>query len=254
MHIQGKMADFRKQPDGQWRFADILEQAGVRERWTKVRCYFFLRESTYDMTNRCNIRCNGCYYYEGTKQFAEENRDPGAWRDLMRQEKQRGITFVVLAGAEPSLVPELCEVCHDEVPLGAIATNGLKPLPPSIGYKIHISVWGGDKTSFKTRNARDMLSRQMENYGDDPRAVFVYTFTRDNAADAHEVARLLHLRECRLTFNMFSAPQGYTGELRHTGRSLTRTRETMLDLMAQYPETILFSPYNVVAHTHHRPA
>ncbi len=233
-----------------WRFADILAQPGIRERWEKVRRWFFLRESTYDMTRRCNIRCNGCYYYEGDKQFAAENRDPVAWRELMRREKARGITFVVLAGAEPSLVPELCRVCHEEIPLGAIATNGLKLIPRAIDYRIHISVWGCDETSFKTRNARDMLVRQMENYGDDPRAVFVYTFTRHNIDEAAEVAEQLHRRNGRLTFNVFSAPVGYDGDLRHDTASLARTRQAMLDLLERYPETVLFSAYSAVAHTH----
>ena len=56
--------------DGKWKFSDLLADAEILERWEKVRRYFFLRESTYDMTNRCNIRCEGCYYYEGEKQFA----------------------------------------------------------------------------------------------------------------------------------------------------------------------------------------
>ena len=85
----------------EWKFSEILADHKICARWEKVRKYFFMRESTYDMANRCNIRCEGCYYYEGDKQFAEENRDPAAWRELMRVEKARGITYVVLAGAEP---------------------------------------------------------------------------------------------------------------------------------------------------------
>ena len=113
----------------QWKFSEILEDHKIRERWEKVRKYFFLRESTYDMTHRCNIKCDGCYFFEGDKQFARENTDVDAWRSLMKQEKARGITYVVLAGAEPSLVPELCEACYKEMPLGAIATNGIKFIP-----------------------------------------------------------------------------------------------------------------------------
>jgi sulfatase maturation enzyme AslB (radical SAM superfamily) len=94
-----------------WKFSELLADPAVKARWEKVRRYFFLRESTYDMTNRCNLRCDGCYYYEGAKQFTREIGDPVAWRELMRREKERGITFVVLAGAEPSLVPELLAVC-----------------------------------------------------------------------------------------------------------------------------------------------
>ena len=235
-----------------WKFSEIIADQKIRARWEKVRKYFFLRESTYDMTNRCNVRCDGCYYYEGDKQFAGENKDPVAWRELMRTEKDRGITYVVLAGAEPSLVPELCAVCHQEMPLGSIASNGLKRIPQSINYKIHISVWGNDQTSLKIRKAKDMLLKQIENYKDDPRAVFVYTFTRNNIDQAHEVAETLSAQKCKLTFNVFSAPVGYNGPLRHTTESLGHTRKNMIELLLRYPDNVLFSYYNVVAHTHQK--
>jgi len=239
------------EPETQWKFADILADAAINERWQKVRRYFFLRESTYDMTRRCNIRCEGCYYFEGAKQYAAESADPDAWRQLMREEKARGVTFVVLAGAEPGLVPELCRVCYEEMPLGTIATNGLVRIPETVGYKIHISVWGNDATSRRIRGAAHMLERQIENYRNDPRAVFVYTFTPANIEEAREVAQILAVRDAKLTFNMFSAPVGYDGPLRHTPDSLKKTRETMLKLLADYPEHVLFSNYNAVVHTHH---
>ncbi|MBW2594042.1 MAG: radical SAM protein, partial [Deltaproteobacteria bacterium] len=233
-----------------WKFSELIADPLVRGRFEKIRKYFFLRESTYDMTNRCNIRCEGCYYYEGEKQFAVENRDKQAWKKLMRDEKARGITFVVLAGAEPSLVPELCEICYREIPLGSVATNGIKYIPKSINYKIHISVWGNDQTSFKTRNAGDVLKKQIKNYRNDSRAVFVYTFTRDNIDEARQVTEIIAENGCKITFNMFSAPVGYTGSLRHTGASLEKTRNVMVELLSEYPENVLFSYYNAVAHTH----
>ncbi|MDK9708493.1 MAG: radical SAM protein [Desulforhopalus sp.] len=233
----------------EYKFSDILAEPGIRERWEKVRRYFFLRESTYDMSNRCNIRCEGCYYFTGEKQFAPESNDENAWLQLMQGEKERGITFAVLAGAEPSLVPRLCEICYKVIPLGAIATNGLKPIPREIDYRIHISAWGNDTTSEAIRKAPNMLARQMANYKNDPRAVFVYTFTPENIAEAHEVTRLLADNDQRITFNMFSSPVGYQGHLRHTAESLKKTRETMHQLLLDYPQTVLFSTYNIVAHT-----
>jgi MoaA/NifB/PqqE/SkfB family radical SAM enzyme len=232
-----------------YKFSDIIADPLIKERWEKVRRFFFLRESTYDMSNRCNIRCDGCYYFVGEKQFAEENNSETAWRQLLLSEKERGITFVVLAGAEPSLVPQLCAVCYEVIPLGAIATNGLKLIPREIDYRIHISVWGNDQTSLAIRKAPDMLVRQMANYQDDPRAVFVYTFTPFNIDEAREVTRLLADNGQQITFNMFSAPVGYDGPLRHTAESLQKTREIMSELLADYPQTVLFSPYNIVAHT-----
>lgn len=233
-----------------YRFADLLLDPDIKARWDKVRQWFFLRESTYDISNRCNLRCEGCYYYEGEKQYAEENRDPEAWRQLMRAERERGITFAVLAGAEPALLPEVCQACHDEIPLGCIATNGVKHIPTTTGYKIHISVWGNDETSLASRHAPRLLERQLESYAGDDRAVFVLTFTRSNIAEVSEVVELLAASRCRVTFNMFSSPEGYSGDLRHTPSSLRETRATMLDLLARYPDNVLFSPYNAVAHTH----
>ena len=241
----------QSEKQAQYKFSDIIADPVIGKRWEKVRKYFFLRESTYDMSNRCNIRCEGCYYFAGesNKQFADENRDPAAWRQLFEAEKDRGITFVVLAGAEPSMVPELCAVCFDVIPLGAIATNGLEPIPRQIDYRIHISTWGNDTTSLAVRKAPDMLVRQMDNYRDDPRAVFVYTFSPLNIDEAREVTELLAASGVQITFNMFSAPVGYNGHLRHTPETLARTRQVMTELLAEFPETVLFSPYNILAHT-----
>lgn len=235
-----------------WKFSDILSNPSTKKRWEKVRRYFFLRESTYDMTSRCNIRCNGCYYFEGDKQYKKDITDIAAWQELMKAEKARGITFAVLAGAEPSLVPELIKVCQEQIPLGAVATNGLKFIPMDINYKIHISVWGDDAQSLATRNAKKMLARQMEKYQGDKRAVFVYTFTRYNIHEARSVTKTLVESGHKVTFNMFSAPVGYRGDLCHDKASLLKTREVMVELINAYPENVLFSSYSAVAHTHEK--
>ncbi len=237
-------------PESKWKFSEMIADSKIGARWEKVRKFFFLRESTYDMTSRCNIQCEGCYYFKGEKQFTKENQDPSSWSALMKSERERGITYVVLAGAEPSIVPDLLHTCFQEIPLGCIATNGLIPIPRSIDYTIHLSVWGNDETSLSVRKAKNMLERQIANYKNDPRAIFVYTFTRKNIDEVHEVARVLSENGCMLTFNMFSAPVGYTGDLRHTQASLMHTREAMLELLEKYPGNVLFSHYNVVAHTH----
>ena len=55
------------------KFSELLAEPEVKARWEKVRKYFFLRESTYDMSNRCNIRCDGCYYYEGENNLPKKS-------------------------------------------------------------------------------------------------------------------------------------------------------------------------------------
>ncbi len=230
-------------------FSNLLREPNIRTRWEKVRRFFFLRESTYDMSNRCNLNCDGCYYHEGSQRHAKENLNPQDWRQLMRAEKERGVTFVVLAGAEPALVPDLLQVCYEEMPLGCIATNGIKRIPASVGYRIHISVWGNDQTSAKTRGVENILRRQLDNYQGDDRAVFVFSFTRHNIDEAPDVVETLARHGCKVTFNVFSSPLNYDGALRHTEESLIKTRQCMLRLLKQYPETVLFSAYNSVVHT-----
>ncbi len=104
-----------------------------------------------------------------------------------------------------------------------------------MGYKIHVSVWGNDATSLRVRQQKDMLEKQIDNYRGDSRAVFVYTFTRDNIDEAAPVIGQLSESGCKTTFNMFSAPEGYEGTLRHTETTLAKTRAVMLELLARYP-------------------
>jgi len=51
---------------------------------------------------------------------------------------------------------------YQEMPLGSIATNGYRKIPESVGYKIHISVWGNDETSLRVRKAKNLLKKQIE--------------------------------------------------------------------------------------------
>lgn len=228
-------------------FKEIISNPEINARWLRVKEYFFLRESTYDMTGRCNLRCDGCYYYEGDKQHKHDECDPEKWRALLTSEKERGITFVVLAGAEPSLVPELCLACYEVIPLGCIATNGLRPFPKEIGYKIHISVWGDDAES-KAFRGRACLDDQLKSFKNDDRAVFVYTFTRRNIDQLDAVTKRIAEEGGKITFNVFSPPMGYQGELTHNAESFARMRDKMEEMLAQFPDTVLFSKYSAEVH------
>jgi len=229
-------------------FKELLAVPEIGERWERVRRYFFLRESTYDMTRRCNLRCDGCYYYEGSKQHAVDQNDPAKWRELLEAEKQRGITFVVLAGAEPSLVPELCAACYEVIPLGCIASNGLEGFPREIGYRIHVSVWGDDQESKRFRG-RACLDRQLASFEGDDRAVFVYTFTRRNIDQVDGVVSRIEASGGKITFNMFSPPLGYHGELAMDAQAFERARAKMVAMLDEHPRTVLYSRYNAEVHT-----
>lgn len=235
-------------------FTQFLQVPELAERYRKVKKYFFLRESAYDVTSACQLRCDGCYYFQGDKYKTRDNRDPEAWRAFFEQEKQRGISYVVLAGAEPALVPKVLKACYDVISLGTIASNGLRPIDPSIRYRVHLSVWGdssGDPKYRKYANGKpgpNCLPAQLQNYKNDDRVIFVYTFNHDNVDELNEVIIRIHDEGHKLTFNVFSSPTAGGSPLKLVD-ALRRTRDKMIEAMENYPDTVIYSRYNAEVHT-----
>lgn len=235
-------------------FTEFLNVPELAERFQKVRKYFFLRESAYDVTSVCQLRCDGCYYFQGDKYKVTDNRDPAAWRAFFEQEKQRGITYVVLAGAEPALVPQVLQACYDVIPFGSIASNGLRRIDPALRYRVHLSVWGdstGDPVYRKYAGGQpgpNCLPIQLRNYKDDDRAIFVYTFNHDNVDQLDEVLRLVSGEGHKLTFNVFSNPAAESSGLKLKD-ALQRARDRMVRAIQDYPQTVLYSYYNADVHT-----
>lgn len=238
-------------------FVDYLQVPELAERYAKVRSFFFLRESAYDVTSVCQLRCEGCYYFQGVKYRTEDQKDPAAWRSFFAAEKERGITYVVLAGAEPAIVPKVLRACYEVIPLGSIASNGLRAIDPEIRYRLHLSVWGdstGDPKYRRWANGRpgpNCLPKQLENYKDDDRVIFVYTFNEDNVDQLDEVVERVHDGGHQISFNVFSDPRacGSPLKLRST---LQRTRDKMIQALEEYPETVVYSYYNAEVHTDER--
>ena len=58
-----------------------------------------------DITNRCNLRCDYCYFYESDAAVKNE-LTTGEWLDFFDQLKQHRVVKVVLAGGEPFIRPD----------------------------------------------------------------------------------------------------------------------------------------------------
>lgn len=238
-------------------FVEYLEKPELAERYNKVRKHFFLRESAYDVTSACQLRCEGCYYFQGDKYTMTDQKDPEAWRAFFEGEKARGITYVVLAGAEPALVPKVLQACYDVIPLGSIASNGLRRIAPEVGYRLHLSVWGdstGDPIYRKYAGGRpgpNCLPKQLENYRNDKRCVFVYTFNGSNTDELNEVIERISDEGHKMSFNVFSQPVATTSPLK-IQEMLDRTRDKMIWALENYPDTVIYSYYNAEVHTNAR--
>ena len=130
----------------------------------------------------------------------------------------------------------------------------MKRVDPAIRYRIQVSVWGdqtGDPKYRRYANGREgpyCLPIQLENYAGDDRVMFVYTFNSENVDQLDEVIEQVRAAGHRITFNVFSAPEGNRSilKLRDTMKA---TRDKMIDAMERYPGTVVYSYYNAEVHT-----
>ena len=235
-------------------FTEYLQIPELAQRYRKVKQYFFLKESAYDVTSVCQLRCDGCYYFQGEKYQVKDTRDLQAWRAFFEAEKERGITYVVLAGAEPALVPKIIRACYEILPLGTIVSNGLRKIDADLRYRVQLSVWGdstGDPIYRKYAGGQPgpfCLPVQLKNYKDDDRIIFVYTFNNENIDQLDEILPMVHGEGHKLTFNVFSNPVQCTSPLKMQD-TLKKTRDKMIAAMEEYGDTVVYSYYNAEIHT-----
>src|SRR3569623_1821452 len=172
-----------------------------------------LEPSNYDISDTCNLRCEGCLFFDGADRHGHDDAaDDAAWDRFFAAAGARGVNFAYIAGAEPALVPNRLRSAHRHIANGVIFTNGTRRIPPEIDFRIHVSVWGAPAENARLRGA-DNVTKAIRHYAGDPRATFIYTIGRTNIADNFETARVMHAAGCTLSFNYFSPTTTYLGKL-----------------------------------------
>lgn len=220
-----------------------------------------LRGSSYDLSNTCNLNCEGCLYFTRDTGLPQETAETDrAWEDLFRREAARGVNFAYLAGAEPALEPRRLRAAQTHIPAGVVFTNGTRRIDEDIRFRIHVSLWGLDDNSGRLRGA-DVNDKAFRNYRGDPRAVFVFTINAQNTDEIVEVARRCADQGVTLTYSYFSPTETYNAFLdagggrksdylrlgrddfdpRHTQASLARARAEIVEAMQLFPDTIKYS-------------
>jgi hypothetical protein len=216
---------------------------------------------SYDISTRCNLKCEGCFYFDGSQD--DQLNDDGSdhdWDQFFAAEAARGVNFAMLAGAEPALqIARIRRACR-HFPLGVIYTNGSIALPTDIPYRVHISVWGVGDNGARLRGA-DVLGKALSNFRDDPRAVCVFTISALNLDDIVPAAALAHDHGLPITFSYFSPPTAYVDKIATDAPSDTDyfrisnkqsnqklkpehfslARRHIAEVMARFPKTVLYS-------------
>lgn len=219
-----------------------------------------VKASQYDISSICNLRCEGCLFFSGDEHKAHPATiDLVAVDTFFAVEKRRGVNYIYLAGAEPSLAEKKLAIAWKHIPRGMIATNGIKKISREIGYRIHVSLWGLPADSERLRGA-NVVAKQLKNYRDDPRAVFVFVVSHANVEDIPAVVALCVDAGVTLTFNHYSPTTTYNAEIKHaaernlyfrfsdsetnlllTAADLARSRDLIDAAMEKHPATVAYN-------------
>lgn len=222
-----------------------------------------IRISGYDITKRCNLRCEGCFFFEGELSVIyPEEKTEQEYEEFFGTEVARGVNYPHFAGAEPALVQNRLRIAHRHWQRGLVYTNGTVRIDPEIGFMIHVSLWGKPETDETLRGA-PVFGKAVNNYRGDPRAVVMMTINRHNVDEIPTVATACADAGLKLSFNHYSpsrqylrkveadtAPDGDTFRLSSREDNLMLRSEDLArveDLVGRaaddHPETVIYSRY-----------
>lgn len=211
-----------------------------------------IRVSEYLITNACNIRCKGCWFFEyDFDQKSRDVNDLGLLRQFLLKERERGINAALVIGGEPTLFPQRLEVFKDVLDHVSISTNGLKPLPME-GFEdlaVLISLFGGGQLDDDLRAIKPsgkkftgLFDTALKNYHHDPRAFFIYAITEDGLPYIEETVRKIQDNGNRVNFNFYSK---YDSKDPLYQKDRQKLLDEALRVKSLYPETVISHPYYI---------
>jgi len=221
------------------------------QRFRAVRSFSrSVRASEYHITNACNLRCRGCWFF--TFEFDRETKDQtdlAKLRVFIERERARHINAALLIGGEPTLVPDRVMAFAEGMEYVTLSTNGLRPLPRA-GFErvsIGITLFGGgdldDELRAITPGGRTftgLFETALRNYRDDPRVIFNYAVTGRGVEHIENTVRRIRDNGNRVTFNLYSEYHTDT-PLQHSQER--RLLDEVLRVAGAYPDAVVAHPY-----------
>ncbi|MEV4846516.1 4Fe-4S cluster-binding domain-containing protein [Micromonospora matsumotoense] len=206
------------------------------------------------LTTTCNIRCKGCWYFEGGFDAAvPETSDPALISRFVDSLVAKGVTQATLIGGEPTLVLPRVVPFVERLPYVTISTNGIRPLP-TVGFAhvaVAISLFGGGPLDDALRGYRvngssfsGLFETALGHYRNDPRVIFVYALSEEGLQYVEPTVRAIQDNGNQVTFNFYSA-HGSDQALRIENEQ--RTLAEALRVKQAYPETVVCHPYFIEA-------
>ena len=202
-----------------------------------------IRSSIYDVTNRCNLRCQGCFFFSsGEDLAADEEPRLDRWEAFIDKEKARGVNLAILIGGEPTLYLDRVEAFYRRLPTFC-ATNGLIKVPrdrfPDL--MVGISLWG-DEADEKALRGKDTFAVSSRNYAGDPHTYYLYTITPKQIGKIERVVRKIRDIGVKVHMQLLSNDEGVDG-FSWQAEELRDVRFEMDDMLERYPDTVISCKY-----------
>lgn len=213
-----------------------------------------VRACEVHLTTTCNIRCTGCWYFEGGFDHAvNEISDPVAVGEFVDRLVAEGYTQATLIGGEPTIVQKRIVPFVEKMPYITVSTNGLRPLPMS-GFEnvgLAVSLFGGGPLDDALRAHRPngsafsgLFETALRSYRNDPRVTFVYALTEEGLPYVESTVRAIEDNGNQVSFNFYSA-HGTDHPLRLEDER--KVLEEALRVQSLHPDTVVSHPYLIEA-------
>jgi organic radical activating enzyme len=201
-----------------------------------------IRSSIYDLTNRCNLRCKGCFFFSSGEHHVTEEMDIKKWEQFIDKEKARGVNLAILIGGEPTLCMDRLAAFYKRLPTYC-ATNGLIKVPrdkfPEM--MVGISLWGGGEDE-KVLRGKDTFAISSKNYEGDPYTYYLYTVTPKQVGKIEPVIKRIVDVGLKVHLQLLSNDESVDGFNWRQGE-LDDLRQEMDEMLDHYPQTIISSKY-----------
>jgi hypothetical protein len=212
------------------------------ERYKKIS-KLNIRSSIYDVTNRCNLRCKGCFFFSSDEhKAASEQMDIDQWEAFVDKEMARGVNLAILIGGEPTLCLDRMEAFYKRLPTFC-ATNGLIKVPRDRfpDMMIGISLWG-DEADERILRGKDTFSISSRHYAGDPYVYYLFTLTPRQIGRTEQVIRKIRDVGLKVHMQLLSNDESVDG-FTWKPEELTAVREEMDAMLAAYPDTVVSCKY-----------
>ncbi len=202
-----------------------------------------IRSSIYDVTNRCNLRCKGCFFFSsGEDKVAPEEKDIKKWEEFIDKEKARGVNLAILIGGEPTLCLDRVDAFYKRLP-SFCATNGLIKVPRDRfpDMMVGISLWGAPEDE-KILRGKDTFAISSKNYEGDPYAYYLYTITPRQVGKTEKIIKRIRDVGLKVHVQLLSNDEGVNG-FSWKEEELRDVRAEMDAMLDAYPDTMISSKY-----------